>query len=100
MDIIVNVVESSSGVVSTRDLRMIICVVGVALYLGICIAFFLQFSRSGAKEESWLLSYSKFLYASFIKPHRGSPDEDQQSALESFYETQVGMIFLQRSFAE
>jgi betaine lipid synthase len=36
-----------------------------------------------------LVSYSKFFYASFLKPHHSSSDGGQQSALESFYETQV-----------
>ena len=39
--------------------------------------------------EHTVVTYVKSLYAMFLKPHRGD-GEGQQSALESFYKTQVG----------
>ena len=34
--------------------------------------------------------YLHFIYANFLKPHKGKVDGGQQSALESFYAAQVG----------
>ena len=36
-----------------------------------------------------LRTYLKFIYAIFFKPHGNAVDGGQQSALESFYATQV-----------
>ena len=35
------------------------------------------------------MSFSKFFYASFLKPHTGDGLIGQQAALESFYKVQV-----------
>jgi betaine lipid synthase len=58
----------------------------VLLFVGLTISAGL--ARTKGSSESTLVSYSKFFYASFLKPHHSS-DGGQQSALESFYETQV-----------
>ncbi len=39
--------------------------------------------------DSSVLSYAKFFYANFLKPHGPAGDGGQQHALESFYKTQV-----------
>lgn len=59
----------------------------VLLFVGLTISAGLA-STKGFSDSS-LVSYSKFFYASFLKPHHSSSDGGQQSALESFYETQV-----------
>lgn len=41
--------------------------------------------------DNGVLTYLRFVYASFLKPHENSGDGGQQSALESFYKTQVWM---------
>ncbi|OAX76877.1 hypothetical protein ACJ72_08830 [Emergomyces africanus] len=41
------------------------------------------------KHKSAIYSYSKFFYASFVKPHESDGEGGQQLALESFYKTQV-----------
>ena len=40
------------------------------------------------------ISYLKFFHASFLKRHPESFDGGQQSALESFYKTQVGTCLI------
>lgn len=59
----------------------------VLLFVGLTISAGLASTKR--LSESSLVSYSKFFYASFLKPHHSSSDGGQQSALESFYETQV-----------
>jgi hypothetical protein len=59
----------------------------VLLFVGLTISAGLGSNKSFS--DSVLVSYSKFFYASFLKPHHGSGEGGQQSALESFYETQV-----------
>jgi betaine lipid synthase len=60
----------------------------VLLFVGLTISAGLG---SGKRfSDSILVSYSKFFYASFLKPHdSSSSDGGQQYALESFYEPQV-----------
>jgi betaine lipid synthase len=59
----------------------------VLLFVGLTISAGLASNKGFS--DSLLVSYSKFFYASFLKPHHSSSDGGQQSALESFYETQV-----------
>lgn len=71
------------------------------LALGVAIAFFALFafvaqyfelSSSISADKFFLTPYLKFAYVSFLKPHTGQADGGQQSALESFYSAQVGII--------
>lgn len=59
----------------------------VVLFVGLTMSAGLEANKSFS--ESSLVSYWKFFYAAFLKPHHSSSDGGQQSALESFYETQV-----------
>lgn len=63
---------------------------GVALLVFGLVAFVHLASTKQVKLEldSGVFTYLKFIYASFLKPHDKSA-EDQQDALESFYKTQV-----------
>jgi betaine lipid synthase len=74
------------------SLHFIIFLVGlfVLLFVGLTISAGVGRGDSSARfSDSILVSYSKFFYASFLKPHDSSSDGGQQYALESFYETQV-----------
>ena len=43
-----------------------------------------------ATKSNGLVTYARFFYASFLKPHTGDgADTGQQAALESFYKAQV-----------
>ena len=57
------------------------------------VLIFFRFSLSTIRKASWEnstpLSYLKFAYSCFIKPHQANLDAGQQSALESFYGAQV-----------
>lgn len=47
--------------------------------------------QASPKKSSALASFSRFFYASFLKPHGGDGKlTGQQAALESFYKAQVG----------
>lgn len=68
------------------------------IVLGVAVAFlgllailtqYFELSTTVSFEKSFIAPYIKFIYACFIKPHAGNKDGGQQSALESFYATQV-----------
>jgi betaine lipid synthase len=42
-------------------------------------------------------AYLTFFYGSFLKPHTGDKNGDQQQALESFYKTQAGAYDITRT---
>lgn len=48
-------------------------------------------SKSSGKADSRVVSFFKFFYASFLKPHDKSKGLGQQHALESFYSTQAAV---------
>ena len=78
------------GLVEPQDLRLVILLAGGALLL-ILFGIFLTSSTFRPKNVSNLaMPYLRFLYAIFLKPHQRTADGGQQSALESFYSTQVG----------
>jgi betaine lipid synthase len=49
-----------------------------------------QLTKSVEFADLGLSPYLKFVYANFLKPHKSKTSDGQQSALESFYATQVG----------
>lgn len=56
--------------------------------------------KAMSKSESFM-TYARFFYASFLKPHTGdSASTGQQVALESFYRAQVREIIEQLLSAE
>ncbi len=71
---------------SSLHLTIFLVAVLVFLFLGLTIS--LGIANTKNFSDSALVSYAKFFYASFLKPHRRG-DGGQQSALESFYEAQV-----------
>jgi len=72
---------------SSLHLTIFLVAIFVVLFVGLTISAGLASAKGFS--DSILVSYSKFFYASFLKPHQSSSDGGQQSALESFYETQV-----------
>ena len=63
-------------------------VAAVVLVGGTLVAVF--YSSRVPTRTSALVTYSRFIYASFLKPHTGDETVTcQQAALESFYKTQV-----------
>jgi hypothetical protein len=46
--------------------------------------------KSGNGQRSLFSSYMRFAYVNFFKPHTGDHERNQQGALESFYNAQVG----------
>jgi betaine lipid synthase len=77
-----------------RDPHSLIISVGVTLVLLISIVFAITFWRAekGKEEQSTFLSFLRFFYASFLKPHTGDgTGNGQQDALESFYKAQAGV---------
>ena len=64
----------------------------VGLGLFAVVALFVAYASSSGNFPGFGLSpYLQFIYANFIKPHKGKADGGQQSALESFYAAQVGL---------
>lgn len=66
--------------------------IGIAAFL-VCalVVSVLLLSLQKGKVENVIVTYAKFVYASFLKPHerdRGG-EGGQQHALESFYRSQV-----------
>src|SRR4051794_4497961 len=72
---------------SGLHLTIFLVAILVVPFVGLTISAGL--ASANGLSGSKLVSSSKFVYASFLKPHRSSNDGGQQSALESFYETQV-----------
>jgi hypothetical protein len=72
---------------SGLHLTIFLVAIFVVLFVGLTISAGLASAKGFS--DSKLVSYSKFFYASFLKPHQSTSDGDQQSALENFYETQV-----------
>lgn len=76
-----------------------IIAVGVALILIIGIIFALNFTSKKADQggPGFLLSFLRFCYACFLKPHEDDGSGGQQAALESFYKAQAGVYDATRS---
>lgn len=76
----------------------------IAVVLMINAILLLPHLKAHLRTVNWLSTYPKFFYASFLKPHAtDDAHHGQQSALESFYNTQVigptSRFSEQRSFA-
>ena len=79
----------SFGLVETRDLRIAIVAVGILLSFAVLGVFVASGAFRLKDVSNTLRTYLKFIYAIFFKPHGNAADGGQQSALESFYATQV-----------
>jgi betaine lipid synthase len=75
-----------------RDPIQQIIIVGASTAL-LVVAIFVATRKSKKEtEDGALLSFAKFFYASFLKPHTGDGSGNgQQDALESFYKAQAGV---------
>ena len=71
-----------------------IIIVGVTLVLliGVICATTLSSQKKYEENPNALISFLRFFYASFLKPHTGDgTGNGQQDALESFYKAQAGV---------
>ena len=89
MDSIISSRMFSLGSAWFSGLHLIIFLVAIFVVLFVGLTLSAGLASAKGFSDSKLVSYSKFFYASFLKPHQSSSDGNQQSALESFYETQV-----------
>lgn len=78
-----------------RDPHNQIYFAGATLFLLIGVVFALTLRSSSKVEDadpSAIMSFLKFFYASFLKPHTGDgTGNGQQDALESFYKAQASV---------
>ena len=88
MDYIVGFRALSLDSVTYSSLHLTIFLVAILVFLFVGLTTSLGIANTKNFSDSALVSYAKFFYASFLKPHRRG-DGGQQSALESFYEAQV-----------
>ena len=70
-----------------------IAVSAFAVFVLVAVVLLLAGWRLDRKQDHTLITYAKSLYAMFLKPHKGD-GQGQQSALESFYKTQVGHVVI------
>src|SRR5277367_3656843 len=89
MDSIIGSRMFSPGSARFSGLHLIIFLVAIFVVLFVGLTISAGLASAKGFSDSKLVSYSKFFYASFLKPYQSSSDGNQQSALESFYETQV-----------
>ena len=66
-----------------------ISLVGIALLLFLAALFVVGFVQPKLIMPGTLHSYLRFIYGSFLKPHTGDSNGNQQEALESFYQSQA-----------
>jgi len=77
------------SLMKAQDVHSTILIAALMVSTLVLCAFYFSFHRKALWENSGLVSYLKFAYSCFIKPHRATSDGGQQSALEGFYSTQV-----------
>jgi betaine lipid synthase len=63
----------------------------VAIFLTLIFLFAFVEAPKFVNLPEIVLSYAKFFYACFLKPHSGDKNGDQQDALESFYKAQAAV---------
>jgi hypothetical protein len=73
-----------------ENLRLVVLSVGLVLCLAILVIFAASGTVPGKGAVFTIQPYLLFFYATFLKPHKETPEHGQQSALENFYATQVG----------
>ncbi|POR31647.1 Uncharacterized protein TPAR_08150 [Tolypocladium paradoxum] len=73
------------------DIQPLYAGIALAVVGGVCLSrLSSRSSEEGKEAPSLLRSFFLFFYSSFIKPHQGDSQANQQDALESFYKTQAG----------
>jgi betaine lipid synthase len=61
----------------------------ICIFLTLVFLFAFVEAPKFVKLPETVLSYAKFFYACFLKPHSGDKNGNQQDALESFYKAQA-----------
>jgi betaine lipid synthase len=69
--------------------QVVVVVSIVLLFLTAIFLFAFVDAPKSARLPETALSYAKFFYACFLKPHSGGKGQNQQEALESFYKAQA-----------
>ncbi len=68
----------------------VVIAVAVIVLLLLSFSFLCPFSQDAKVLSNKTMSFLRFFYASFLKPHSDcAADTGQQAALESFYKAQV-----------
>lgn len=63
--------------------------VGIVVLLFLAALFVVGFVQPKLIMPGTLKAYLRFIYGSFLKPHTGDSNGNQQEALESFYQSQA-----------
>jgi betaine lipid synthase len=72
--------------------QILIAGAAVVLLIGICFAVpLIPSKKQDDSEPGALVSFLRFCYACFLKPHESGEGGSQQAALESFYKAQAGV---------
>lgn len=77
------------SLIKTQDIHSTILIAALLVFTLVLCAFYFSLIHRASVNNNGLLSYLKFAYSCFIKPHHATLDGGQQSALEGFYSTQV-----------
>lgn len=89
---VVDALHSMLGLQSFGSLHITIGVAAVFVFALVASVVLLSMQKGKLDFDKGVLSYVKFVYSCFLKPHERDHDGEsgQQHALESFYRTQVG----------
>ena len=76
-----------------------VVLVGTAILLFLTAVFLFAFvdAPKSARLPETAISFAKFFFACFLKPHSGDKTGSQQDALESFYKAQAAAYDATRS---
>jgi hypothetical protein len=86
----------AASLIKTQDVHSTLLIAALLICTLTLCAFYLSGIRKASSANNGLMSYLKFAYSCFIKPHHATLDGGQQSALEGFYSTQVKARSYQR----
>lgn len=89
---VIDTLHSTLGLQSFGSLHITISVAAVFVFALVASVVLLSMQKGKLDFDKGFLSYVKFIYSCFLKPHERDQDGEsgQQHALESFYRTQVG----------
>lgn len=89
MEQLLSLRTQATSLIKTQDVHSTILIAALLICTLILCAFYFSWIRKASLDNNGLMSYLKFAYSCFIKPHHATLDGGQQSALEGFYSTQV-----------
>jgi hypothetical protein len=95
MELLLNLRAQAASILKAHDVHSTILIAALLVSTVILCAFYFALVRKTAWKSTGLEPYLKFAYSCFLKPHQTTLDGGQQSALEGFYSTQVGLTGVQ-----